>query len=865
MAQSLIDKINGINATPPRAVKSAFGGGFGDWLVNRANATDYDLRDRKYDLALAYLYIEAVRSPINLYEDAVRSIPIELVENLTGRPEDDKVIASTTDIGKPRHPVIDEFRKHQREYGTGYFAMQAVETLLYDEVAIELIRPTDEYQRQIAQSRKIANGLKVLRGSALTVQGLNGKIQCFYYNGDDTSVTLDPKDVAYAKGYNPLSDYHGSSSLLSVLQDLNIIRRLRQYALRLLLKAHRPDLYVSPNSEADRPMASDVELLQREFENYRRNPEQSAFFSSMALNYDTVPPPNINHGVELSEHEIKTIYRALGVSMSLVGDNSTTTYQQAPGVYANWVTTKVKPLITSILNLQNESVLPQLGLDDTYRLQADLSAFDVVTEDEKTRLDVHRNHLETGAITYGEYGELAGVTIPDELKDCIRIEGIPVPLSEASSIYQAKFIAPARLDVAQAQEATEQVEQIEDSTQADEFDTARKQAPANTTFDSVTYNGVTVQASPVQSSSRDDKKFMRYVRYEGDERLVHWGQPNEQMERDNPDARAAFNSRHSCDEKKDPFSAGFWACWAWQPNANVRSKSHSDDCGCDDTLPHKALFNDCEALYPSNDTLEDAQRIELKTWLKFARNRDGKPTMLEFDSDVLEPYLKYAVVDRLENANFTGDLPSLILDVFDDEAIKTVLMYRRKARSQFKRLWAGEVSFAEFVTNMNALIKQQFTQAFNQGVQKAGKTYESLDGEDQAELDIAISREQSHVLDLAADIFANRRATGGKLTPFRRRVELWIARYDKMLDLGYAIAMKDALLMWKLNPAKENCVDCKNLNDRVYTGSFWKSFVVPKSSELACFGTYCGCRLVKPPDNVQQTSGRKPSLRGRNA
>jgi hypothetical protein len=98
-----------------------------------------------------------------------------------------------------------------------------------------------------------------------------------------------------------------------------------------------------------------------------------------------------------------------------------------------------------------------------------------------------------------------------------------------------------------------------------------KAAPEGTTFESVTYNGVTVQASPVQSSSRDDKKYMRYVRYNDDERLVHWGQPGEQMERDNDEARENFNARHSCDEKSDPFAPGFWACWAWQPNADVRS------------------------------------------------------------------------------------------------------------------------------------------------------------------------------------------------------------------------------------------------------------------------------------------------------
>ena len=83
----------------------------------------------------------------------------------------------------------------------------------------------------------------------------------------------------------------------------------------------------------------------------------------------------------------------------------------------------------------------------------------------------------------------------------------------------------------------------------------------------ITYNGVTVTATDRRPSTRDDKKYMRYVRRGDDTRLVHWGQPGEDMERDNEDAREAFNSRHSCSEKRDPFTPGFWACWHWQPSA----------------------------------------------------------------------------------------------------------------------------------------------------------------------------------------------------------------------------------------------------------------------------------------------------------
>lgn len=85
-------------------------------------------------------------------------------------------------------------------------------------------------------------------------------------------------------------------------------------------------------------------------------------------------------------------------------------------------------------------------------------------------------------------------------------------------------------------------------------------------FKRYTYNGITVQATGRRSSSRDDKKYERTVRYDGNERLVHYGDPNLPMRRNNDEARKNFMSRHSCDTKRDPFAPGFWACYDW---ANV--------------------------------------------------------------------------------------------------------------------------------------------------------------------------------------------------------------------------------------------------------------------------------------------------------
>lgn len=78
-----------------------------------------------------------------------------------------------------------------------------------------------------------------------------------------------------------------------------------------------------------------------------------------------------------------------------------------------------------------------------------------------------------------------------------------------------------------------------------------------------TYNGVTVTATARRTSTRDDKKYMRTVTVDGKDYLVHYGDPNMEMKRDDPERRKAFLERHSCSTKKDPLSPGYWSCLDW--------------------------------------------------------------------------------------------------------------------------------------------------------------------------------------------------------------------------------------------------------------------------------------------------------------
>lgn len=88
-------------------------------------------------------------------------------------------------------------------------------------------------------------------------------------------------------------------------------------------------------------------------------------------------------------------------------------------------------------------------------------------------------------------------------------------------------------------------------------------------FKKYTYNGVSVSATRRRPSSRDDKKYMREVKMNDRVYLVHYGDPEMPMRRDEPERREAFLTRHDCSSKKNPLAPGFWACYDWY---NTREK-----------------------------------------------------------------------------------------------------------------------------------------------------------------------------------------------------------------------------------------------------------------------------------------------------
>lgn len=90
------------------------------------------------------------------------------------------------------------------------------------------------------------------------------------------------------------------------------------------------------------------------------------------------------------------------------------------------------------------------------------------------------------------------------------------------------------------------------------------------------YQGKTVSLNKPRRIQDGNKKFEVFVQ-DGDKvKRVTFGDPNMQIRRDNPKARANFRARHSCDTATDKTSAKYWSCRMWEADTSVSEMTKSN-------------------------------------------------------------------------------------------------------------------------------------------------------------------------------------------------------------------------------------------------------------------------------------------------
>lgn len=94
-------------------------------------------------------------------------------------------------------------------------------------------------------------------------------------------------------------------------------------------------------------------------------------------------------------------------------------------------------------------------------------------------------------------------------------------------------------------------------------------------FAKAEYQGEKVTLNKPRRIQGGNKKFEVFV-MDGDKvKRVTFGDPNMEIRRDNPKARANFRSRHSCDTATDKTSARYWSCRMWEGGTSVSELTKS--------------------------------------------------------------------------------------------------------------------------------------------------------------------------------------------------------------------------------------------------------------------------------------------------
>jgi len=82
---------------------------------------------------------------------------------------------------------------------------------------------------------------------------------------------------------------------------------------------------------------------------------------------------------------------------------------------------------------------------------------------------------------------------------------------------------------------------------------------------------------PFRLPAGSSKKFGVYVKDGDRTKKVTFGDPNMEIRRDDPQARANFRSRHSCDTATDKTSARYWSCRMWESGTSVSEMTKMDN------------------------------------------------------------------------------------------------------------------------------------------------------------------------------------------------------------------------------------------------------------------------------------------------
>jgi hypothetical protein len=187
--------------------------------------------------------------------------------------------------------------------------------------------------------------------------------------------------------------------------------------------------------------------------------------------------------------------------------------------------------------------------------------------------------------------------------------------------------------------------------------TLRKSESLEKDVQKAEYQGEKVTLNKPRRIQGGNKKFEVFV-MDGDKvKRVTFGDPNMEIRRDDPKARANFRSRHSCDTATDKTSARYWSCRMWEADTSVSEMTKT-------TIEQEYRSCDLEGKILKAD---DEQRM-VYGWASVVTEK-GEP-VIDRQGDVIEPETLVKAVNefmehvRVGKAMHTGDQVGVVVHSF---------------------------------------------------------------------------------------------------------------------------------------------------------------------------------------------------------
>jgi hypothetical protein len=181
---------------------------------------------------------------------------------------------------------------------------------------------------------------------------------------------------------------------------------------------------------------------------------------------------------------------------------------------------------------------------------------------------------------------------------------------------------------------------------------------------------------------------------------------------------------------------------------------------------------------------------------------------------------------------------------------KTIGAFDRQLWSAVLGYFRGDEDSFQFIDDFTNSITNQLTRAWNEGARSVGVDPRDMTDEDLLQLQGIINSEYEHILDLADAIDSariNNKTLDEFRSQFRSRVDLWVNRYNEVVNSAATYFGGKTRLEWQYGDTNVHCETCLKLNGVVAYAEEWEQAGLhpqqPPNPNLECEGWRCQCKL----------------------